>query len=497
MAPDTSPPSVSDPSDPVEQRLAVLERENARLRKISHVLMERVERSMDVQGSAFSLFQTSVTLGQVVRDRTAELSSALTALAATNRELKTLNEQLRQENANRRAAEAAMLEAKTEAEQANLSKTKFLTAISHDLLQPLNAARLFVAALLDHRMSTRNRRLATSISSALEGVDGLLNALLEMSKLDAGITNADVRPFDVNGLLWELVDEYAGVARARGLEFRFVPSTAKLRSDPQLLNRIIRNFLSNAIRYTATGRVLLGCRRLGGTLRIGVWDTGPGIPEDKLDAIFLEFQQVSQPPSDRERGLGLGLAIVNKIAGILEHPVHVRSTVGRGSMFAVDVPLERAAAHRPAACRTAAPSLPGVSLAGFRVLVIDDDPTIAAAMDTLLDTWGCRVVTATRIVQALAQARVTPDSVDLIIADYHLAEGPIGLDAIEAVQALLPLRVPAMLITADRSAALREKVRRLGHPLLNKPVKPAQLRAVITHLLSTNAAHSDRTGADF
>ena len=496
MAPDASPPTVSGPPEPAERRLAALERENARLRKISHVLMERVERSMDVQGSAFSLFQTSVTLGQVVRDRTADLSSALTALAATNRELKTLNEQLRQENANRRAAEAAMLEAKTEAEQANLSKTKFLTAISHDLLQPLNAARLFVAALLDHRMSTRNRRLATSVSSALEGVNGLLNALLEMSKLDAGIIKADIRPFDINGLLWELVDEYAGVARARGLEFRFVPCTGTLRSDQQLLSRIIRNFLSNAVRYTSTGRVLLGCRRLEGILRIGVWDTGPGIPDDKLDAIFLEFQQVSRPPSDRERGLGLGLAIVSKMAGILEHAVHVRSTVGRGSMFAVDVPLEPVPPRRPVATRAVPTALPGVSLRGFHVLVVDDDPAIAAAMDTLLDTWGCQVTTATRVAEATAYARETLEPIDLIIADYHLAEGPVGLDVIEAVQSRLPTRLPALLITADRSAALRDQVRRLGHPLLNKPVKPAQLRAVITHLLSTSAPLLGQEDAD-
>ena len=495
MALDASGPTQSLPPGLAEDRLAELERENARLRKITDVLMDRVERSMDVQGSAFSLFQTSVTLGQVVRDRTLALSTALNALAATNQALKTLNEQLRRENADRRAAEIAMAEAKNEAERANLSKTKFLAAISHDLLQPLNAARLFVAALLEARISPRNRRLAARVSSALEGVDGLLNALLEISKLDAGIIRADVRPFDVNVLLWDLVDEYTGVAQARGLQFRFVPCVATLRSDQQLLSRIIRNFLSNAIRYTLSGRVLLGCRRIGEAVRIGVWDTGPGIPEDKLGVIFEETQQVSQPPADREKGIGLGLAIVDRIATILQHPIHVRSRVGRGTVFAVDVPLNLVPAGPAAVQRAAAVALPGASLKGVRVLVIDDEPTIIAATEALLSAWGCHVVTATRVAEAIARVRAASGRVDLIIADYHLAEGPIGLDSIETVQALLPARAPAMLITADRSTALQHEVRLRGYPMLNKPVKPAPLRAMITHLVSTKTHHGRARGA--
>ncbi|MCB9948450.1 MAG: hybrid sensor histidine kinase/response regulator [Rhodospirillaceae bacterium] len=490
-------PSSPEPADAVgiaQDRTTELERENARLRKITGVLMDRVERSMDVQGSAFSLFQTSVTLGQVVRDRTMQLSTALNALAATNRELKTLNEQLQQENADRRAAEAAMLDAKNEAERANLSKTKLLAAISHDLLQPLNAARLFCAALMEGRISPRNRRLAGSLGRALEGVDGLLNALLEMSKLDAGIIRAENRPFSANVLLWDLVEEYSSVAQARGLDFRFVPCSAMLFSDQQLLSRIIRNFLSNAIRYTARGRVLLGCRRVGGVVRVGVWDTGPGIPEDKLDVIFEEFHQVSQPPPDREKGLGLGLAIVERIATILDHSIHVRSQVGRGTVFAVDVPRYAAPAVPTVPPPAAATVRPGTNLAGVRVLVIEDDPAIAAAMETLLGRWGCRVITATWAAQAIARTRAVSGAVDLVIADYHLAEGPVGLDSIETIQTLLPARVPAMLITADRSEALRHEARLRGYPMLAKPVKPAPLRAMITHLLSAKT-HRDRRRA--
>lgn len=477
-------PSNALPNTP-DDRLAALDRENARLRKINDVLMDRVERSMDMQGSAFSLFQTSVTLGQVLRERTTQLNKAMNALAATNRELQALNAQLQQENADRRTAEAAMRDAKNEAERANLSKTKFLAAISHDLLQPLNAARLFVSALLESRLSPRNRRLANSSASALEAVDGLLNTLLEMSRLDAGTIEADIRAVDGRALLSALAAEYEGVARARGLQFRHVPCTVSLESDPQLLSRIIRNFLSNAIRYTPSGRVLLGCRRRGGVVRIGVWDSGPGIPEDKLTVIFEEFQQIGQPAADGKKGLGLGLAIVHRIAGILDHPVHVRSRVGDGTLFAVDVPVSPRAGQSAAPGKPWAAPLPVARLAGLGVLVIDDDPRITAAMETLLDAWDCRVLTATSMAEATARVRVAAGAVDVIIADYHLAEGPIGVEAIDSIQALLPVRAPAMLITGDRSTGLREEAGRRGYPVLNKPVKPAPLRAMLTHLLST------------
>lgn len=470
-----------------EDRLAALEYENARLHKINRALMDRVERSMDVQGSAFSLFQTSVTLGQVVRDRTAELAKALSDLSVSNHELTALNTQLRQEIVERGAAEAALRDAKNEAERANLSKTKFLAATSHDLQQPLNAARLFVGALQEARLSARDRRLVRSVNSALEAVDGLLNALLDISKLDAGIVRAEVGSFAADALLSELAREYAGVAASRGIALRFVRCGATLRSDPQLLSRIIRNFLSNAVRYTPSGRVLLGCRRRNGMVRVGVWDTGPGIPEDKLDAIFEEFRQIGPPQQDGERGLGLGLAIVDRIARILRHRVEVRSCPGRGSVFTVDVPLAKPAPHRRRASRTVAAAAPGARLAGTAVLVIDDDTSIAGAMEALLGAWDCKVVSAASSAEALARWRAASSPVDLIIADYHLADGPTGVDAIEAVQRLLPAKVPAMLITADHSGELRRDLELRGYPLLYKPVKPAQLRAMITYLLSSAA----------
>ncbi len=383
----------TDPAAPPLQavdadRIAALERESVKLRKINRVLMDRVERSMNVQGNAFSLFQTSVVLGQVVRDRTAALTD--------------LNTRLRQENAERLAIENALRSAKSEAERAHLSKTQFFAAANHDLLQPLNAARLFSAALLERRLAPANRALAEKLEAALEAVDDLLNGLLDISKLDAGAVRPERSVFTAETLLGELAEELAGVARAHGLDFRYVPSPLAIESDRRLLGRIVRNFLSNAIRYTGQGRILLGCLRRGPMLRIGVWDTGPGIPEDSLPTIFEEFRQLGGPGRGRGKGLGLGLAIVDRISRMLDHPIWVRSRPGHGSCFAVDVPQ---ASHPPPQlpAGAAVPVFAGKLPPGVGVLVIDDDPTICQAMATLLGGWSCRVVTAASAAEALAR----------------------------------------------------------------------------------------------
>ncbi|TVR83227.1 MAG: PAS domain S-box protein [Rhodospirillales bacterium] len=396
--------------------------------------------------------------------------------------LTELNRQLSQEVAERRAMEEALRAAKTEAERANLSKTKFLAAASHDLLQPLNAARLFSTALLEKRLSPANRTIAHSIDKALGSVHTLLNALLDISKLDAGAVQVEASAFPLDSLLGELAAEYGGVAAARGLRFRHVPSRGVVVSDPRLLQRIVRNFLSNAIRYTRTGQVMLGCRRRGANLEIGVWDTGPGIAIDKLDLIFEEFRQIdSTAPTDRERGLGLGLAIVERVARILAHPVQVRSWPGHGSVFSVIVPL---------ACGTevtaAAPAMTarGVTV-GARVLVVDDELAICQAMDALLSGWSCRVVSALSADEALRHLAAGGPPPDLVIADYHLGADATGVDAIERVRAATGWRMPALLITADHSTALHREAAARGYPLLNKPVKPAQLRSLVTHLLGS------------
>lgn len=262
------------------------------------------------RNTAQALHQAYQHLEQRVRERTAELTS--------------LNDQLLREIEERSQAESRLREAKREAEQANLSKTKFLAAVSHDLLQPLNAARLFTSALLERDEPQNAAHLVRNVSNSLEDVENLLGTLVDISKLDAGVIKADVAPFALHELMDNLAAEYVQVARSEGLELHFVGCSAVVRSDIQLLARILRNLLSNAIRYTPSGRVVLGCRRLRGGVRIEVWDSGIGIAEEHLQDMFLEFKRGDVQRPDQDRGLGLGLAIVEKIAGILGHRIRVR-----------------------------------------------------------------------------------------------------------------------------------------------------------------------------
>jgi len=264
-------------------------------------------------------------------------------VAQRTSELTSLNDQLLREIDERRRVESRLREAKLEAEQANLSKTKFLAAVSHDLLQPLNAARLFTGALLERREPQANETLVRNVSNSLEDVENLLGTLVDISKLDAGVIKADIAPFALSELLDNLAVEFTQLARSEGLELHFVGCSALVRSDIQLLARILRNLLSNAIRYTYSGRVVLGCRRQHQRLSIQVWDSGMGIAEDRLEEIFQEFKRGDVQRRDQDRGLGLGLAIVEKIAGILGHRITVKSWPGKGSMFAVDVPLSATA----------------------------------------------------------------------------------------------------------------------------------------------------------
>ncbi|MBF3156217.1 sensor histidine kinase, partial [Pseudomonas aeruginosa] len=281
--------------------------------------------------TAEALHQAYQNLEQRVRERTAELT--------------TLNDQFKREIHERSQVEARLREAKREAEQANLSKTKFLAAVSHDLLQPLNAARLFTSALQERGSAARdNEALVNNISHSLEDVENLLGTLVDISKLDAGVITPDIAPFELGELLGNLAAEYRQVAASEGLRLDFVACGALVRSDQQLLARILRNLLSNAIRYTPRGRVLLGCRRHRQRLSIEVWDTGVGIAADKLGEIFQEFKRGESQRCHQDRGLGLGLAIVDKIARMLGHRVRVGSLPGKGSCFAIEVPLAR---HAP------------------------------------------------------------------------------------------------------------------------------------------------------
>ncbi len=421
----------------------------------------------DRRRTAEALHQAYQNLEQRVRERTAELTS--------------LNEQLLCEIDERAHAEARLREAKREAELANLSKTKFLAAVSHDLLQPLNAARLFTSALLEQ--ATPSGGLIRNISNSLEDVENLLGTLVDISKLDAGVIKPDIASFAVSELLENLAVEFRQIAGTEALRLDYIPSTALVRSDIQLLARILRNLLTNAIRYTPTGRVLLGCRRRRQSLSIEVWDTGVGIAEDKLEEVFQEFKRgdAVQPSQDRGLGLGLGLAIVEKIARMLGHRILVRSQPGRGSVFAVEVPLAR----RISRSRVESPSTELLleRLRGARVWVIDNDAAICAGMRTLLEGWGCVVTTALSEEDLARQVDNFHADADLIIADYHLDNGCNGLDVVTTVNERRAHSLPVLLITANYSNDLKLQVRELGHMLMHKPIRPMKLKTAMCHML--------------
>ncbi len=417
--------------------------------------------------TAEALHQAYQNLELRVRERTAELT--------------TLNDQLLREIDERRLVESRLREAKQEAEQANLSKTKFLAAVSHDLLQPLNAARLFTSALLERREPMSSEVLVRNVSNSLEDVENLLGTLVDISKLDAGVIKADIAPFALSELLDNLAAEYTQVARSEGLQLHFIGCSALVRSDIQLLARILRNLLSNAIRYTYSGRVVLGCRRHHQCLTIEVWDSGMGIAEHRLEEIFQEFKRGDVQRPDQDRGLGLGLAIVEKIAGILGHPIHVRSWPGRGSMFSVEVPLSATAPTPPPTLQMSEPMLE--RLRGARIWVLDNDATICAGMRTLLEGWGCRVVTALSEENLARQVDNYHAEADLLIADYHLDNDQNGVDAVARINARRASPIPAMMITANYSNELKQQIRELGHTLMHKPVRPMKLKTAMSHLL--------------
>ncbi len=413
-----------------------------------------------------------------------ERTQSLEALRDTERRIREANELL-ERRVGERTHELTVLnerlsEAKAAAEAANVSKTRFLAAASHDLLQPLHAARLFAGALAERPRSAKSTTLVRQLDQALGAVDELLQALLDISKLDAGALKPQPRAFVVGEMIESVAASFAPVAQQRDLGLRVVPSRAVVVSDPTLIRRVLQNFLSNAIRYTRTGGVLIGCRRRGDRVAVEVWDTGPGIPEEKLGVIFEEFKRLGPHEGDAPAGLGLGLAIVERIARMLDHPVVVRSRPGRGSVFSVSLP--RGAAVPLAARSAPARRIPN-ALSGKLVLCIDNDASVLAAMRPLLEGWSCVVLTASGLAGARRELAEHGAAPDIILVDHHLEGGETGLSVVEALTEELGIRAPAILITADYSDALREAAQARGYLVLNKPLRPAALRALMSQLL--------------
>jgi signal transduction histidine kinase/ActR/RegA family two-component response regulator len=361
-------------------------------------------------------------------------------------------------------------------EAANQAKSRFVAVASHDLRQPLHALGLFVEQLQGKLRASERAHIISRIKDALSATNELFSALLDISKLDAGATTVNITVFPVAQLLAHAETTFAGAAREKELTFRALPSDAWVRSDFILLQQIVFNLVHNALRYTRNGGVLVGCRKRGDRLRIEVWDSGIGIPPDQHDKIFGEFYRLGEPDRDRRAGLGLGLAIVDRLCRLLGHPIEVKSTVGKGSVFAVTVPLASAdkRAIEASIVPRAQPSLSFDKL----VLVIDDDPLVLEGMSGIFRKWGCRVITADSDSEALKAAAEQDDVPDLIISDYHLANGRTGIETIEWLRGEMSAPVPAFLISGDTDPATLHEAKVKGFHLLHKPVNPMALRAM-------------------
>lgn len=431
-----------------------------------------------IQAGGFVLVCTDVT----------EQIRTLEALRESERRIREANELLEQRVAER-TRELTLLneqlaEAKRVAEAASVGKTRFLAAASHDLLQPLHVARILTGALSERQRTGKPSVLLAQLDQALGAVDELLQTLLDISKLDTGVLQPQLQPVEIQKVLSGLIASFQPMAAQRSLILRVVPSRAVVMTDPALLRRILQNFLSNALRYTRRGKVLVGCRRRGDRIVIEVWDTGIGIPQDELKVIFEEFRRGGSNDAETPPGLGLGLAIVDRIARMLEHPVAVRSWPGRGSVFSVSVPTSKAP---PATVLPGGDERSRGSLAKRLVLCVDNDPAVLVAMRTLLRGWSCEVLTARDAAGACEEIDNRGAIPDIVLMDYHLEGEVTGLAALETLSGHVGRPLPAIIITANYTDAVRQAADALGYAVLNKPVRPGALRALMAQMLSRDA----------
>jgi signal transduction histidine kinase/CheY-like chemotaxis protein len=366
-------------------------------------------------------------------------------------------------------------------ELANLAKSRFLATASHDLRQPLHALGLFVAQLRASGSAEERGRVVERINASIGAMNELFNALLDISKLDSGVMVPNVSDFPIEHLLKRIESNFAGAAREKRLSLQIVPSDAWVRSDVILLERILLNLVSNAVRYTRRGGILVGCRKRGAQLRIEVWDTGPGIPENHRKNIFTEFYRVGDPDRDQRGGLGLGLAIVDRLCRLLDHPIELTSVVGQGSRFTIVAPLV------PALPKLAEPVAPIQTVSdeskGKLVVVIDDDAPALDGIGGLLRSWGCRVVTGGSEIAALTGLADHDETPDLIISDYRLQDGKTGVDAIERLRDEFSIPIPAFLVSGDTNPEPLRHAQANGFHLLHKPVDPMALRAMLNRML--------------
>jgi len=430
-------------------------RQIEKLTRINAVLIDRIERLEESRGSAWSMFQAAVALEQEVMARTRDLEQALTDLSQRNRELAV---------------------ARALAEEANRSKTRFLRAASHDLLQPLSAARLFLSAFADTPLDATQTQLTERLGSAFESVEQLMHAVLDISRLDSQRIEFNRQPVPLDDLFRRLAAEYAPLAQAKGLRLRFVPTTAVVDSDPIFLRRIAQNLVSNAIKYTQQGGVVVGVRRKGALCWLAVHDTGIGIPAVDRNRIFDEFQRLAHDGATP--GMGLGLSIVRRACAKLGHPLSLTSEAMRGTTFRVGLPLVGGIADS-----AALPDVAPRALRGRVALVIENDPAMRHGYQVIL---GDRLGMVPRIAGGTAEALATmgDEPPDVILADYHLENGDTGFAAIEALRAASDRPVAAVMITAHRDPSIARGCAAMGVHLLEKPVRPPELAEILGRLLA-------------
>lgn len=367
------------------------------------------------------------------------------------------------------------------AEQANVAKSRFLAAASHDLRQPVHALGMFVSALHDRAMDAEAKRLVRHIDGSVEALDSLFVALLDISRLDAGIVQTQIEPFALGPMLERVCADHAGEAAAKGLRLALHRCSAIVDSDAVLIERIVRNIVANAVRCTRSGRVVVGCRRRGLRVIIEVWDTGRGIARDQQERVFEEFYQLDNPERDRAKGLGLGLAIVRRLSLLLDCPVTLASESGKGSVFRISVPVSRAA---PQSSEAPPPESSALPESGGLILVIDDELAIQEAMHSLLTGWGYETIVAGSVAQMIELIADCATRPDLIICDYRLRNGENGIETILRLQSEFNAEIPAMLITGDTGPDRLQEAQASGFLLLHKPVPRGKLRAAIGNLMS-------------
>jgi signal transduction histidine kinase len=447
--------------DPTARDKQTAEAESAdqrieKLTKINRALMRRVERAMDQPENASSLFQAAIALGAEAKARTEELKDTLAQLERSNLDLKR---------------------ARDVAERADRIKTGFFTAVGHDVLQPLQAARLTLSALAEME-DQPGQQLVEQVDHALSIVEDLLRTILDLSRLESGALRPNVQPVDLNEIFNSVVVGLLPLAAAKGVSLRYRPTRMWVMSDPLMLRRIVQNLAANAVRYTHVGHVLVCARPRGADVCIAVYDTGPGIAAREREVIFQEFERGEASERDGSLGFGLGLSIVRRMSAALGHELFLRSVEGRGSCFGLLA--KRVAALARQAGRASQSPAQQVKLSA-RVVVVENDPAVAAGMVTLLKQWGCETRAVRNFSEASDLAGGAPP--DIVFADYHLDNRETGLKSVRLLRKVFGARLPAIVVTADRTPEVARVVQSAGCEIMLKPVKPAEMRSLIAHLL--------------